>query len=110
MTIDQLLKQCRFSKRYQGYQVFSECLRIALENEETLLYVTGIYIDAAKKYNTSWHHVERNIRTMLDHSWKTGGKEELERLSGGILYEKPTVGETIEIMVCYLKEHPDVIT
>ena len=108
MNIEELLRLCRFSKRYQGYQAFRECLYIVLENEDTLLYLTEIYIDAAHKCHTSWKHVERNIRTMLDYSWKTGGKEQLESLSGGILYEKPTIGEVLEILACYIKAHPDI--
>ena len=106
MNMDELLRKCRFSKRYQGYYAFRECLLIALENEETLLYVTGIYKDVARKLNISWKLAERNIRTMLDCSWKTGGRRHLEELSGGTLYDKPTISEVLEILVCYLKEHP----
>ena len=108
MTLEQLLKQCKFSKRYQGYHAFRECLLITLENEESLLYLTQIYIDAGKRCNCSWKQIERNIRTMLDYSWKMGGKEQLEYLSGSVFYEKPAVGEVIEIFTCYLKEHPSI--
>ena len=104
MNIEEVLMKCRFSKRYQGYHAFRECLLIALDNEETLLYMTGIYMDAAKKLHISWKLVERNIRTMLNYSWNNGGKEQLEHLSGGKLYEKPTIGEVLEILVFYLKE------
>ena len=107
MEMEQVLRECRFSKRYQGYYALRECLGIALENEDTLQYMTGIYVEAAKRCPTSWHHVERNIRTMLDYSWKNGGREALEGIAGGVLYEKPTVGEVIEILTCYLKEHLD---
>lgn len=31
----------------------------------------------------------------------------METISGGKFYSKPTVGEVIEIMACYLKEHPE---
>lgn len=105
MNIEELLKECRFSKRYQGYHVFRECLLVALKDEESLLYLTGIYAEVARKCNISWKLVERNIRTMLDYAWSIGGKESLERLSGGVLYEKPTIGEVLEILVYYLKTH-----
>lgn len=108
MDMEQLFQQCRFSKRYQGYYAFRECLSIALENEETLLYMTGIYVEAGQRCHAPWQHVERNIRTMLNYSWKNGGKEVLEMLSGGVLYQKPTVSEVIEILTCYLKEHPEI--
>ena len=105
MDAEQLLKQCRFSKRYQGYQCLIECIRIASEDEEKLLYVTEIYTDVAQKFNISWKSVERNIRTAFDYSWKNGGKEQLELLAGGTFYEKPTVGEIIEIFTCYIRAH-----
>lgn len=108
MNMEQLFRKCRFSKRYLGYQALLECLLITLEDEEALLFMTGIYMDAAKRCRTSWKQVERNIRTMLDCSWKTGGKEPLEQISGGVLYAKPSVGEVIEIFTCYLKEHPEI--
>ena len=108
MDMEQLLRQCKFSKRYQGYQAFLECLYIALENEDSLLYITGIYMDVGQKSHVSWKRVERNIRTMLDYSWRTGGKEQLESLSGGALYEKPTTGEVLEILTCYIKKHTNI--
>lgn len=107
MDMEQLLEQCRFSKRYQGYYALQECIRIALENEENLLYMTGIYMDAAQKFHISWSCVERNIRTALDYSWKNGGKEQLEILVGRVFYEKPTVSEVIEILTCYIKAHSE---
>jgi len=105
MELDELFKQCKFSRRYQGYNALRECLRIVLEDEESLLYMTGIYAEAAKRCHVSWTHVERNIRTMLDNSWKNGGKEPLEMIAGEVLYTKPTVGEVIESLTYYLKAH-----
>ena len=106
MELEQVLRTCRFSKRYRGYYALETCIRIALEDEESLLYVTGIYMAAAHKQGISWTSLERNIRTVLSHSWEHGGQEPLERLSGGVLLEKPTVSELLEILVCYLKEQP----
>lgn len=108
MNMEQLFRKCKFSKRYLGYQALQECVLITLEDEEALLFMTGIYMDAAKRCHTSWKQVERNIRTMLDCSWKAGGKETLEQISGGVLYAKPSVGEVIEIFTYYLKEHPEI--
>ena len=108
MTLEQLLKQCKFSKRYHGYGEFMECLRITLANEDSLTYITGVYMEAAAKCHISWSGLERNIRTMLDHSWQTGGRIELEKISGCTLYAKPTIGELLEDLTCYLKEHPEI--
>ena len=107
MDAEQLLSRCKFSKRYRGYQILMECIQLALNSEETLLYITGIYMAVAPKYHIAWNCVERNIRTALDHAWTSGGKEQLDLISGGVMYEKPTVGELIEILSCYLKTHPE---
>lgn len=106
MYLEQLLKQCRFSKRYQEYYEFRECLKITLENEESLLHMTNIYMEAAARCNTSWRRVERNIRTLIDNSWRTGGRKELELISGCVLYGRPTVGEALEIFTMLHKGAP----
>ena len=103
MELEELFTQCHFSKRYLGYYALKECVRITLEDENALLYLTGIYINAGKECNSSWKQVERNIRTMLNASWKCGAMKTLEYISGGKFYERPTVGNIIEILVCYLK-------
>lgn len=107
MSLDKILMYCNFSKRYQGYQELKECISIALEEEERLMFISGIYIDVAKKHKILPSSVDRNIRTLITHAWKQGGKEPLETISGGKLYEKPSVSEVLEIIVCYIKEHGD---
>ena len=103
MNVEQVLWNCRFSKRYEGYGELLGCVMIAMEEEDRLRYVGGIYYEVGKKHHISASGVERNIRTLLTYAWENGGKEPLEKLAGGILYEKPSVSETIEILVCYMK-------
>ena len=105
MKMETLLSRCRFSRRFQGYRALTECINIALEDENRLLCLTDIYKEAAEKCGVSWKRLERNLRTMLDYSWKNGGMRQLEEVSGGIFYEKPTVGDVIEVIVCYLREN-----
>lgn len=109
MNMEQLLRKCGFSKRYRGFLALQECVCIVLENEDALLYMTAIYNEVGSKNHISWNCVERNIRTLVNSSWENGGKEQLELLAGGVLYEKPTVGEVIEILACYIKEHPEAV-
>lgn len=103
-TIEKTLLYCRFSMRYQGYRELRECIKIAVEKEERLMYVGGIYQEVAEKYHISASGVERNIRTVLNRAWENGSKEPLEELAGGKLYERPSVSEVIEMLACYLKE------
>lgn len=105
MDIDRILVQCRFSKRYQGYRDLREGVRMVIENENRLLRITGIYQQIADKHMVSRECVERNLRTVINYSWANGGKEQLELLSGGKLYEKPTTGEVLEIIAYYIKEN-----
>ena len=104
MNIERILLECRFSRRYRGYRELEECVKLALEKEERLLCVYGIYTEVGRKHNISASGVERNIRTLLNHAWNNGGKEPLERISGGKIYDRPSVSEVIEIITCYLKE------
>lgn len=105
--MDKLLRQCRFSKRYQGYSMLKECVEVVLEDEDYLLHMTKVYRTVAANRRISWNCVERNIRTIFDNSWKNGGKEELEKLTGGKYFYKPPVGELIEVLVYLIKENPD---
>lgn len=73
MNTDQLLKYCRFSKRYQGYCMLQECVEIVLEDEDYLLHLTDIYKKAAEKFDVSWSGLERDIRTSIDYSIRHGG-------------------------------------
>ena len=103
MTLEQALQYCKFSKRYKGYKELLDCVNIALEEEDRLLYVSGIYCEVAKTHHISPSGVERNIRTLVDHAWKNGAKDSLESLSGGKMYDKPTVSEVIEILVRHME-------
>lgn len=105
MDTRKVLKQCKFSRRYQGYRELQECLRIVLDDEERLLRITEVYLEAGQKFDISWNGVEKNIRTALTRAWERGGKEEMEHLFGGEFFEIPTVGETIEMFAEYIKDH-----
>ena len=107
MKVKALLRKCRFSKRYRGYQELEECIRLIRNDEERLLCITEVYKDVGNSFRISWSGVERNIRTLINVSWKSGGKEYLENAIGVKLYEKPTVCELIEMLACYLIAHLD---
>ena len=105
MDVEKILRHCRFSKCYHGFLALKECVLIALENEERLLYVTDIYNEVARKFHLSGSGIERNIRTALSRAWQNGGRERMEALAGCRFLEKPAVSEVIELLTCYIKEH-----
>lgn len=104
MDVSQAMQYCRFSKRYQGYRELRECVNIALREEERLLYIGGIYYEVGRKFHVSASGVERNIRTLVNSVWENGGRDSLENICGGKLYERPSASEVIEILACYVKE------
>lgn len=105
MTVEKLLKDCGFSTRYNGYYLLRECILIASQDETRLLHIMAVYAEVADRYSVTAWSVEKNIRTSLDRFWKSGGQHQLEIISGGRIYRKPTSGELIEIFVCYLNDH-----
>ena len=102
--MERIFKQCRISKRYRGYRQLQACVRIAMEDESQLLYVTGIYKVVGREFHTSPSGIERNIRTVIKCIWNSKQKSFLDELAGMKLEEQPTSGELIEILVCYLKD------
>ena len=102
MDIDKILVKCRFSKRYMGYRELKEGVRIVVEDENELLRLTGIYQKVAERFSVSKESVERNMRTVINRSWDNGGREPLEKLCGGKLYDKPSNGEVLEIISYYI--------
>lgn len=109
MDIDSLLKQCRFPKRLNGYYPLRECVKIVVEDENRLLNLSSVFSEVSNRLQVNYDTIERNIRTIIKHSWTRGGKEELEKISNGTLYQSPSVGEIIEILACYLIDHPNDI-
>lgn len=102
---DKLLQNARFSKRYQGYHYLLLCVELASEDESRLCsLIKQIYLPIADQYQITYQDIERNIRTARDYAWQNGGKEFIEKISGGKFYEPPAVGELIEILAGYLNE------
>lgn len=56
---------------YKGCQYFLESVQLVLQDEAVLTAITKeVYIPVAKKYHTSYHCVERNIRTLCERAWE----------------------------------------
>lgn len=103
---EQLIREAKFSKRYQGYQYLLECIELVLEDDSRLCALSKqVYQPIARQYHVSYRCIERDIRTARDYAWLKGGKGVLEEISGGKFFEIPSVGELIEILAVYLKEN-----
>ena len=101
-----LMKQAKFSKRYQGYRYLLQCIELAAEDDSRLCSLSKeVYQPVAQKNQISVRRIERNIRIARDFAWQNGGKEFIEEISGGKFYSAPSVGELIEILAEYLAEN-----
>ena len=105
---EQLIRKARFSKRYRGYQYLLQCIELVIEDDSRLCALSKqVYQPIARKYQVSHRCIERDIRTARDYAFQRGGKEFLEKISGGKFLVTPSVVELIEILAVYLKEEKE---
>ena len=101
------LRLLGISAKYRGYHYLAWAVMLALEDEDRLLAATKrLYPLVAERYNTTWHCVERDIRTVIDVSWASSGRAYLERLAGRELTEKPVTVDYIDIIVGHFLRYP----
>ena len=63
-AVHELLCSLGVTANYAGFFHLSFAVYLALQKPERLLFVTKrLYPEVAKHHSTSWHCVERNIRT-----------------------------------------------
>ena len=107
MRIENLCRECGFRAHYRGYRQLIDCIQIALDDEERLMYVTGICYEVSLKYNVSTSGVERNIRTLIKKSWEEDEGKLLGKVLETKIDQKPTASKLIEMFVYYLKHHKE---
>ena len=91
--------------KYRGFFYASYAISIAAKQPERLLMVTKwLYPDVAKRFDTTWICVERNIRTVADVAWKTN-RPYLEEMAHIPLTKKPTSTEFLGILVSYISSN-----
>lgn len=105
-----LLRLFEIDHTYQGYEYCVYCMELISKNSDVLTHVTKlVYPEVAKKFNTSCHCVERNIRTIAETVWKNGGKEYFSDITGYKLKEeRPSNSKFLELLAncIILKDYP----
>lgn len=102
--IQHLLHQLGLAANYTGFFHTAYAVLLAIEDPKRLILVTKwLYPDVARYYHTSWHAVERNIRTSISLVWNTNALL-LEKIAGYSLAGKPGPARFIAIMAAYLSE------
>lgn len=83
---------------YIGFYHASYAIYLAVIHPKRLLFVTKLlYPAVAKHYDTSWHRVERNIRTVVGIAWRSN-RELLVELARHPLPDKPTPAQFLAIL------------
>ena len=88
--------------KYRGFFHASYAIALAKKQPDRLLMVTKwLYPEVAKRFETNWSCVERNIRTVAELAWKNN-REYLENMAHMPLNKKPTPSQFLGILVAYI--------
>ncbi len=101
-----VIRSLGISATHLGYYYLNTSVLLILEDENRLLMVSKLlYPLVAEIHSTTPSCVERNIRTVISLCWSRGDRERLFQIAGCRLQSKPTNGEFIDILSCYIKKH-----
>ena len=105
--ITYLIRSLGIGATYRGYRYLSYGIKLCLEDEDYLLYVSKLlYPQIAKYYCTSTYSVERDLRTVINVCWERGNRPLLQKIAMRPLNTRPTSGEFLDILVAHLSKHP----
>lgn len=94
----QLLRQLGATANYKGFSYAAYATALCAERPDLLLLVTkDLYPEVAKRFQTTWQAVERNIRTVIMVVWARNPAL-LSRMAGGPLEERPRSSQFIAIV------------
>lgn len=96
--IYRLLYDLGITPNYKGFLHLGYALELCAQQPERLQLVTKkLYPDIAKRYQTSWVAVERNIRTAKELIWQKH-RAEFEQIAGIPLQQKPGNAQFLAIL------------
>lgn len=100
-----LLYRLGITSRYTGFFYTSFAVYLAAQEPECLLLVTKrLYPEVARRYNTNWRCVERNIRTVSELAWREN-RAILEDMARRSLPRRPSATEFLAILIADLNSH-----
>ena len=101
-----LLYRLGVTANYTGFFHISYAIYLTMRQPNRLLLVTKwLYPEVAKRYDTSWKAVERNIRTVSCIIWREG-RSLLEELAHRRLEQKPRNAQMLAILASSLNTEP----
>ena len=97
-----LLHQLGVLPKYKGFYHTSFACCLCMQQPERLQLVTKqIYPEVAKHFDTNWHCVERNIRTVSSLAWHKN-RTLLEDMARCELLKRPTASAFLAILTTQL--------
>lgn len=101
--VKDVLRSLSLTGTYKGFYLINDGVAAIAKDENAIFTRSkGLYIDLAKKHNTSVKCVEKNIRTAITIIWDRGDHELLNAIAGYIVITKPTVAEMLDILSSYV--------
>ena len=98
-----LLYGLGLTANYTGFCCILDAVEIALWEPLSLTMVTKwLYPQVAKRHNTNWKAVERNIRTAINIIWNRNSLK-LQQLTNFPLIKKPTTAQFLSLLIYYLQ-------
>lgn len=96
--IQWLLRSLGTTEHYTAFFPTVYAVQLSIDSPDRLRLVTKrIYPDVAKRYNTNWRAVERNMRTLVSAAWENAPVG-LSELAGFPLKQKPTNAQFLAIL------------
>lgn len=103
----ELLYRLGVTSNYKGFFHTAYAVSLCAEQPDRLLLVTKwLYPEVAKRYDTNWKAVERNIRTVSGIIWREG-RPLLEQLARRPLTQKPCAAQLLAILASSLPPDSD---
>ena len=106
-TAEKLLWQLGGNRSYKGFDLTTCSIEEVIRDPGSLTCICkGLYVDVAKRFNTSIYCIERNIRTMKQLIWKYGDRSLLEEIFGpGLSSKSPCNSIFLDKLARYVAEH-----
>lgn len=104
IAVEQTLRRLRISGSLKGFRFLTYALAETVKNPyRTDLITKDLYPEIAKEFCDKDKRVERAIRTAIQTCWNGRGRDELDRMAGFHLEQRPTNSEFIDLVAAHIR-------
>lgn len=102
---ERFLRMLGANRLFSGYEPLILCIRLAAQDENRLLSLERkLYPAVAAHFHMGISAMKRNMSTLIRHCWLKSNPRLWESIAGCPMKEQPTLGEFIDLSVCYIKQ------